>query len=629
MMKKRFNKLVFVAMMLASVIGCQQKKMDVSVFSPDGKNTINYNVNRHEYKVIVNGSDVILPSKIKIQSKMIHLNGPFKLIDVKQNSVDSVWNNHLGELSKIPEKYNETKVFLENENTKLNLIFRAYNEGVAFAYELPEQGNLKELILDQESVEFNFNDDHFVWATPKAQKEYKKVPISEAGEEVERPLVVECEDNLMLALAEAEMINYARMKFNTNSNKNNSLVSRLEGSVKQKLPFKSPWRVVMVGKDAGELLERNYLIMNLNVASEIKDQSWIRPGKVLRDGTLTTKGAKACIDFVKTHNMQYVEFDAGWYGPENDEKSDATTITLDPKRSKGPFDIEEIVQYAKSKDIGVLLYVNRRALEKQLDELLPLYKKWGISGLKFGFVRVGSQDAANWMHEAVKKAAKYNMVVDIHDEYRPVGFSRTYPNLLTQEGIRGDEETIPNNHTLITMFTRMLAGAGDNTICYNSMSRVKEMGSHASQLAKAVCLFSPLQFMYWYDKPLSAPLKKDGLWGKTNTIGNEPELEFWDNIPTTWDETKVLHSEIGKCGVIARRKGKEWFIGGINGTEERTIEVDFSYLDENIAYNAKLYSDDKEIKSRTHVRIDEMVIKAGEKMTIKLKPNNGFAMHIK
>ncbi|CAN0464669.1 unnamed protein product, partial [Scytosiphon promiscuus] len=287
--------------------------------------------------------------------------------------------------------------------------------------------------------------------------------------------------------------------------------------------------------------------------------------------------------------MQYVHLDAGWYGNEMDNASDATTVTLDPKRSKGPFDIEAICKYAKEKGVKVMLYVNRRALEKQLDELLPLFKKWGVAGIKYGFVRVGDQDATEWLHEAVKKAAKYKMVLDIHDEYRPTGFSRTYPNLLTQEGIRGDEETVPNEHTLITMFTRMLAGAADNTVCYYN-TRVDRMGSHASQLAKTVCIFSPLQFLYWYDKAPAAPVKDDALWGNTNTIGNEPELEFFNNVPTTWDETKVLQAEIGEIGVIARRKGNDWFVGGINGRIARNLNIDFSFLESGVRYKAKVYS---------------------------------------
>jgi len=326
--------------------------------------------------------------------------------------------------------------------------------------------------------------------------------------------------------------------------------------------------------------------------------------------------------------MQYVEFDAGWYGPENNDLSAASAVNLDPARSKGPLDMEEVISYAKSKNINILLYVNRRALEKQLDELLPIYKDWGIAGIKFGFVQVGTQDATRWLHESIKKTAEFQMVVDVHDEYRPTGFSRTYPNFLTMEGIRGDEESPSNHHTLITMFTRMLAGQGDNTICYYNERVDKKMGSHASQLAKAICIFSPLQFIYWYDKAAPALVKNDGLWGVTNYIGNEPELEFFDNVPTVWDETKVMHAKIGEYGVIARKKGDEWFIGGINGNQARMLDLNFSFLDPDKNYSAKIYTDDQSVNTRTHVRIDSMNIDNKTIYPANLNSNNGIAMHI-
>jgi alpha-glucosidase len=404
--------------------------------------------------------------------------------------------------------------------------------------------------------------------------------------------------------------------------------SILDGEVVKSLPFQTPWRYIMTGKSPADLLVKNYFVLNLNDPCKIEDPSWIKPGKALREVTLTTEGARAAIDFTSSHNMQYVEFDAGWYGPENNDLSDARAVNLDPARSKGPLDLQKVIGYAKSKGIGILLYVNRRALEKQLDELLPLYSKWGVSGIKFGFVQVGNQDATRWLHEAIVKTAGYRLVADVHDEYRPTGFSRTYPNFLTMEGIRGDEESPSNSHTLITMFTRMLAGQGDNTICYYNERVDKKMGSHASQLAKAVCIFSPIQFLYWYDKAAPSLEKNDGLWGATNYIGNEPELEFFGNVPTVWDETLVLHAKIGEYGVIARRNNDEWFIGGINGETERALDIDFSFLDPSRKYTAMVYSDDPEIDTRTHVRVDSLAVTGNSAYKARLKPNNGIAIHL-
>ncbi|MRT93774.1 glycoside hydrolase family 97 protein [Ancylomarina sp. 16SWW S1-10-2] len=609
-----------------------------------------------EFSVYHNGKQVILPSTIELKSKDIDFRKAFKLVKVEESTVNNEWTTDLGERSTIPDNYNQVKVYLESKSAKLNLICRAYNEGVAFAYEIPEQNNFKKISLDDELINYQFAENYSVWSTPKrearvltAQGEYRKIPLSELEEGCERPLVIEIAEDVKIALAEAKLVDYARLSFKASKEfefgitssldgklgalKQDTITGALEGQwslhskIVKALPFQSPWRVVMIAEDHGKLLENNYLIQNLNDPCAIKDVSWITPGKVLREGTLTTKGAYSAIDFVASHNMQYVHFDAGWYGNEMDDSSDATTITLDTKRSKGPFDIESICKYAKEKGVKVMLYVNRRSLEKQLDEVLPLFEKWGIAGIKYGFVRVGDQDATAWLHEAIKKTAKYKMIMDVHDEYRPTGFSRTYPNFLTQEGIGGDETTVTNAQTLIHMFTRTLAGASDNTVCYYN-SRVEKMGSHASQLAKTVCIFSPLQFLYWYDSAPMAPIKGDALWGDTKYIGNEPELEFFNDVPTTWDETRVLECKIGELGVIARRKGNDWFIGGINGEKANKVKIDFSFLKEGAKYSSKIYTDDEAVKTRTRVKIEEKQLNSKSSMELNLKANNGFAMHI-
>ena len=503
---------------------------------------------------------------------------------------------------------------MENNNLKINLICRAYNEGVAFSYEFPRQDEMDSITILDENISFRFPADHNAWSAPRAQAPYNKVPLSKIEKGSERPLVIEADSVLTMALGEAMLTDYPRMKFDPDSSAGISIKSRLDSKAIKAIPFQSPWRFIMAGKNPGDLLEKNYFILNLNNPCEIEDISWIKPGKVLREVTLTTEGGKAAVDFVSSHKMQYVEFDAGWYGPENKDESDARAVNIDPARSKGPLDLKEIITYAKEKNIGVLLYVNRKALEKQIDELLPIYRDWGVAGIKFGFVQVGNQNVTRWLHESIKKVASYNMVADVHDEYRPTGFSRTYPNFLTQEGIRGDEESPTNSHTLITMFTRMIAGAGDNTVCYYNERVDIKMGSHASQLAKAVCIFSPLQFLYWYDRP--------------STIGKEKELEFFDNVPTIWDETKVLHGKIGEYGVIARKKGNEWFIGGINGSTDRALKINLSFLDEGKKYYAKVYSDDATVDSKTHVRTDIISIDSKSIYPVNLKSNTGIAIHI-
>jgi alpha-glucosidase len=220
-------------------------------------------------------------------------------------------------------------------------------------------------------------------------------------------------------------------------------------------------------------------------------------------------------------------------------------------------------------------------------------------------------------------------MVDIHDEFRPTGYTRTYPNFMTCEGIRGDEESPSNTHTLKTMFTRSIAGPADNTNCYYSTRVTEKMGSHASQLAKTVCIYSPWQFLYWYDRPPrssnNGQLKKDS---EKRLIGNEPELEFFDKVPTVWDEKKVIEGEPGKFGTIARRKGKEWFIGSVNGSEPHHVKICLNFLLEGKKYKAFIYSDDPSVNTRTHVRIENKIVDNQSVLEHDLKPNNGLAVRI-
>ncbi len=620
--------------LLLSMVSCSGIQTQ-EVQSPDGKISCKIWSDQSgpdkgivHYSINDGMKEVILPSSFQLTTTSLVYGKGFSIEKAEKETVDKKWKNNFGERKEIQDDYQQLKLFLAKGNNRINFICRVYNEGVAFSYEIPEEEGKDSVIITDEDFSFRFKDDFPAWATYKAQGKYEKVPLSKIKNGCERPFVIECDSNLTVALAEAKLVDFARMKFCPDSSETNAVRTVLDGQVVNKLPFQSPWRVVMIALSPGKLLEQDYLIQNLNDPCEITDTSWIKPGKVIREGTLTTRGGKACIDFAGDHGMQYVEFDAGWYGPENDPASDATTVTLDEKRSKGPLDLKEVIQYGKGKGIGVILYVNCRALEQQLDTLLPLYRSWGIAGIKYGFVQVGGQEYTRWLHEAVKKTADYEMIVDIHDEYRPTGISRTFPNLLTQEGIRGDEESIPNSHTLITMFTRMLAGAADNTVCYYSDRVTEKMGSHASQLAKTVCLFSPLQFLYWYDIPPLAPEKRDGLWGKTNMIGNEPELDFFDQVPTVWDETKVLEDKIGEFAIIARRKGGQWFVGGINGDNPSAFDLKFDFLDKEKKYIVKIYSDDPSLNTRTQVRIDEIQADSHSDYQINLRPGNGIAMQI-
>lgn len=497
------------------------------------------------------------------------------ILESKLTPHAETWTPIAGERTEIRNHYNELAVILNGKDRaacRLLIKFRAYNEGAAFCYVIPEQENVESFTITGELTRFRFGDDHFCWDTKDPQGLYRRVPISEVGQDCERPLVVEVADGPFVALGEARLVDYARLRFKSIPNAN-AFGIKLGSNVTAEAPYATPWRYVVIGDTPGELIENNDLIPNLNDPCAINDTSWIKPGKVIRS-ELNTTAAKATVDWARKIGASYILIDAGWYGPEMDDKSDATTVTVDPRRYSGPLDLQDVIDYGKTYGIGVILYVNRRALERQLDELLPLFRKWGVAGIKFGFVRVGSQEWTTWVHDSVRKCADYKMVVDIHDDYRPTGWSRTYPNLLTQEGIKGNETMPTAEENLILPFTRYLCGPADYTVCYYS-PRIKTTRAH--QLAASIVYFSPIQLLFWYDGP--------------EQYRGEPELDVFKQLHTTWDDTRVIHGEIGKFITIARRKADQWFVGTMNAGERRRLDIPLTFLKPGVTYAASIHSD--------------------------------------
>jgi alpha-glucosidase len=609
----------------------------VEVKSPDGQVVLSLEVKDFEgaascpvYSVTYRGKVVVAPSRLGLVLANLPLAGGLQIVRQEEGRADTQWKPVYGERSTIRDHYNQVVVELQEENAPkrlLNVTVRAYDEGAAFCYTVPQQPGMEQVTIARELTEFRFPADFSAWATYTAQGPYTNVPVSQIKRGCERPLVLRVADDMYAAVAEARLVDYARMKLSPLAGASHSLVAELGSEVSSPLPLRTPWRVIMLAGSPGQLLERNSIILNLNDACALADTSWIKPGKAIREATLTTAGGKTCVDFAVKHNLQYVEFDAGWYGPENDDASDATGVHLDPKRSKGPLDLQEVIRYGAERGIGIILYVNHKALEKQLDELLPLYEKWGVKGMKFGFVNVGTQQWTSWMHEAIRKAAAHHLMVDVHDEYRPTGWSRTYPNFMTQEGIRGDEERQPNTMSLTTLFTRLLAGAADNTICYYDQ-RVDVQATHAYQLAKAVCFYSPWQFLYWYDRPFVSREGTGPAPGARNVIGDEPELEFFDQCPTVWDDTKVLHGSIGQYAVIARRSGANWFLGGMNSDEPRTLDVSLQFLEADKQYTAHIYSDDPTVPTRTHVKIERLTVDRNTVLKMAMPARGGQVIRL-
>lgn len=600
-----------------------QQKQDVS-----GANSLTYRLNFKGKTVVLESELGVLIENKTLESALAVPNDTckvwgenLKFKDVQIDSVDQTWKPVYGENKLIHNNYNEmilsfskgqelkqiaTDGYDKSKGYYMNVVVRAYNEGIAIRYHFPEPTNGLFLHIVGEQTQFTMPEGTLAYYEPWAQGPYSLLPLKDWEGQSERPLTMKLSNGLTVALAEAQMTNYARMKFSLNATKPNTLQATIYSSVDVIPAYSTPWRVIMAADKATDLIANNNIILNLNPESQLKDVSWIKPGKVIRVAKLTQADAKKCVDFAAERGLQYIHLDASWYGPEMKMSSDATTIS-----ETKDFNIPELTAYAASKGIGLWVYVNQRALIQQLDTILPLYKKWGIKGIKFGFVQVGNQRWTTWLHEAVKKCAEYDMMVDIHDEYRPTGFSRTYPNLMTQEGIRGNEEMPDANHNTILPFTRFLAGPADYTIAYYSKA-IKN--THAHQLALAVIYYSPIQFLYWYDQP--------------SAYNGEPEIEFFDKVPTVWDDTKVLNGEIGKYITTARKSGKDWFMGSITNNEARALELNLDFLDVNKKYNARMYVDDEKVNTKTHVVLKDVVVKKGSKIKLDLKASGGAAIWI-
>lgn len=554
--------------------------------------------------------------QFELDKKIIQ--GEWILKDYKKSKVNSSWKPVYGERNLIKDCYNQLNIQLTSSvnNKEMKVCIRLYDEGLAFRYHFNNLDFWNQT-LKKENTQFLFSQDLITWVSFRAQSAYSKTRLSDIKGCNDRPQVIQLSNNNYVAIGEAALVDYSRMKLKKVST-GFGIESELSGDVKLDLAgYKSPWRYIMVAKTPGGLVENNDLLLNLNEPNQIKNTSWIKPGMVIREVTLTTTGALACVDFASENNIPYVEFDAGWYGNEYDNKSDALTVTVDPERSKGPLDLKKVIDYANQKNVGIILYVNMRALKQQLDVILPLYKKWGIKGLKFGFVDVGDQYSTSWLHQAVRKAAKYELMVDIHDEYRPTGYSRTYPNLLTQEGIRGDEESPALDQTIYTLYNRMICGAGDYTNCYFAKRVSEKMGGLSAQLAKRVAIYSPWQFVFWYDRPNKSPHKEGGAGG---IIIDDPITQFYCSIPTVWDESKYFDGKMGEYSIVARRYGKKWYVGVLNAGIKRKVLIP---LDKLIKGNTNLLVYQQDGKKKNKVVLKKTKGVPSTPLSLEIEENSG------
>lgn len=607
------------------------------VSSPDGQYVMT--IDGMTYRVTYNHKVIIEKSQlgVDIDNRLFesalgvprgeHKNwcGDLQLMGEERSTVDTTWTPLYGEKAQIRDHYNQLVLHYEKGSNgqgtisegydkrkyyAMDIEVRAYNEGIAFRYHFPETANSLFLHITGEQTSFAMPAGTMAWYEEWAQGLYEKRsltpdPSQNGGEwfESERPLLLQTPDGTFVALLEAAMKDYVRGKFKLK--KDNELQVSMYDCADIISPYNTPWRVIMAGERAVDLINHKDLVLNLNEERAQKDWSWVRPGKAFRSCKLEKSAIFKSIDFCAEFGIPYVELDAGWYGPEGKVSSDARKV-IETRN----FTMPEICEYAKSKGVGVWVYVNQRALYQQLDELLSLYQQWGIAGIKFGFVHIGNQQWSTWLHDAVAKCAEYGIMVDIHDEYRPTGLSRTYPHLLTQEGIAGNEEMPDATHNVTLPFTRYLCGPGDYTLCYFN-SRVKNTKGH--QLAMAAVYYSPLQFLFWYDMPYPKG------W-------DSAELKFWKDCPTVYDESIALDGVPGEYIIQARHSGDDWFVGAMTNKEGRTVSIPTGFLPKG-KYEVEIYNDDPTLDTQTKVKSEKIKIQSGKPIVLNLQPSGGAALH--
>ena len=495
---------------------------------------------------------------------------------------------------------------LVNSHYRLNIEVRLYNEGLAFRYFLPEHpaAVFHKVIADETT--YSLPHGTMIYAEQWAQAGFEHVLVDSITHPVEMPLLCHQAD-LWTAILTANTSDWCLSKLMAQGNA--ELATWMYSPVDIVTYYATPWKIVMAARTPGQILDKSVaLVDGLNPEPQ-GDFSWVEPGKIMRETTLTMEGARATIDFCADHGIRYMLFDWKWYEPCTSHDGDATQVI--PR-----LDMPEVCRYAASKGVGVWLYVNQHALMRQARELFPLLRQWGVVGVKSGFVQYASHRWNTWLHDLVRLAADNHLMMNIHDEYRPTGFSHTYPNLLTQEGICGNEEFPDGDHDVRLAFTRMLCGAADYTICYYDR---RLTNTHAHQLAASMVYASPLVTLFWYDRP--------------QQYEGEQEISWFEQLPVTWDESRVLAGDPESYILIARRKGNTWYVAALNNSSERDIIVDLTALPLTAKRLAlTLYTDDDKIPTKTHVRVATKTIrrinKTNARIPLHLMPNGGATMII-
>ena len=587
--------------------------------------------------------------------------GPgLRVVATRRRDHDETYAVPVGKTSRARDHHRELVVTCEEPGPparRLDIAVRAFDDGVAFRYEVPESPGAADFALLDERTRFTFPGDPVAHALPlkdtttSYEAYYKTIPVSRIGGSglTALPLLLEPAGpgGAWVALTEANLVDYAGMYLAPDRDRPGTLAARLaplpgrtdSAKVVGRGALVSPWRVVMVADDPGRLIESD-IVGHLNPPSRIADPSWIKPGKTtfpwwngyLLPGVdfkpgVNTATMKHYIDFCARHGIPYHSLDGldiAWYGGPI-QPSGPTDIT----RAAPSIDMPELLRYAKEKGVRLRLWLHWKALKPQIDDAFATYERWGIEGVMVDFMDRDDQEMVAFYHEMASKAAAHHLTLNLHGASKPTGLERTWPNVLNYEAAlnqeydkweKPGEPGTPPAHNLDIAFVRMLAGpldyhqGGMRSVLpedYQPHDKAPSVqGTRGHQLAMYVVYQNHLPMLADY------PAAYEGQGG----------LDFLVDVPATWDETRVLHAEFGRALIVARRRGEIWYLGGMTAADPLEVALPLPFLAPG-PHVADLTLDDAVHGPNAVVR-SEVAVDAAGKLAVKIPRAGGFVARI-
>jgi alpha-glucosidase len=650
----------------------------VRAASPDGRNQVVVAIQdgKLTYSVSRDRRDLILPSLLGFEFRGApRLRDSLRISDTTRSSHDEWWSQPWGEVRRVHEQYHELAVTAQEmaaPGRRFVLRIRVFDDGIGFRYEFPEQSALTSFEISDELTEFNLADNARAWwiasnwpRKDRSEELYSSGPVSTL-DSVQTPLTLELRDGRgFMVIHEANLVDYARMFLAGPRMEGRTLRAALQPmadgiKVRGKTPFVTPWRTIQLADRVTEL-SPSLLGLKLNPPSVIANPDWIKPMKYvgiwwgMHIGTMTwssgpkhgatTENTRRYIDFAAANGFGGVlveGWNTGWDGDWIANR-DAFSFT----QPYPDYDLPAVAAYAKQKGVKLIVHNETSGgiqnYERQLDSAFSLYRRLGLDAIKTGYVTdltsEGHSHYSQFMvqhyRKVVEKAAQDGIMLDVHEPMHDTGERRTFPNMMSREGARGQEYNAwsgdggnPPEHETILFFTRLLAGPMDFTPGIfdilrthsgpgqrNDQPRVRT--TLAKQLALYVVIYSPLQ--------MAADLPEN--------YAGQPAFQFIKDVAVDWDTTRVIAGKIGDYVVVARRQrnSQNWFLGAITDEERRSFDVPLSFLTPGRRYTAEIYADGPNanwLDNPLPVTISTRPVTSATTLHLALAPGGGQAVRI-